>query len=124
MKQIGFYQEYVEPIKEGIKTSTIRKNFNGKPGEIFSAYNADNCKFNIQMMPKNPFGNLNITSIKYIRFDEINEEIARTEGYLHENLLKETLYGIYDDELEDSTLLYYIQFEFIPLEDDDNESVE
>ena len=57
---------------------------------------------------------------------EINKEIARTEGYLHEDILKEELYAIYDDELKDSTLLYYIQFEFIPLEqeDDTDESAE
>lgn len=124
MNELGFYNEYVEPIKEGIKTSTLRKNFNGKPGEIITAYDADNCRLNISMLPKNPFGNLKITSVEYIRFDEINKEIARTEGYLHENLLKETLYGIYDDGLVDSTLLYYIQFEFIPLEDEDNEPIE
>lgn len=124
MISLGFNNEFVNPVKEGVKTSTIRKHFNGKIGDKIEAYNADKVIFgNLRCKP---FGNLKITCIEYIRFDEINKEIARTEGYLHEDILKEELYAIYDDELEDSTLLYYIQFEFIPLEqeDDTDESAE
>ena len=121
---IGFNREFVNAVKEGVKTSTIRKHFNGKIGDKIEAYNADNSIFD--NLRCKPFGYLKITIIEYIRFDEINKEIARTEGYLHEDILKEELYAIYDDELEDSTLLYYIQFEFIPLEqeDDTDESAE
>ena len=124
MNDLGFNGEYINPIKEGIKTSTIRRHFDAKIGDKIHAYNADNIIF--ENLRCKPFGNLKITSIEYIRFDEINKEIARTEGYLHEDLLKEELYAIYDDELKDSTLLYYIQFEFIPLEqeDDTDESAE
>ena len=118
INDLGFNEEYINPIKEGIKTSTIRKHFNGKIGDKIEAYNAD-----LGFLRCKPFGNLKITSIEYIRFDEINKEIARTEGYLHEDLLKETLYEIYD-EIKPSTLLYYVQFEFISLEDEDNEPAE
>ena len=121
MISLGFNNEFVNPVKEGVKTSTIRKHFNGKIGDKIEAYNADKVIF--ENLRCKPFGNLKITSIEYIRFDEINKEIARTEGYLHEDLLKETLYEIYD-EIKPSTLLYYIQFEFIPLEDEDNEPTE
>lgn len=121
MISLGFNNEFVNPVKEGVKTSTIRKHFNGKIGDKIEAYNAD-----LGFLRCKPFGNLKITSIEYIRFDEIDKEVARTEGYLHEDILKEELYAIYDDELKDSTLLYYIQFEFIPLEqeDDTDESAE
>lgn len=124
MISLGFNNEFVNPVKERVKTSTIRKHFNGKIGDKIEAYNADKVIF--KNLRCKPFGNLKITSIEYIRFDEINKEIARTEGYLHEDILKEELYAIYDDELKDSTLLYYIQFEFIPLEqeDDTDESAE
>lgn len=124
MINLGFNNEFVNPVKEGVKTSTIRKHFNGKIGDKIEAYNYD--KVLIENLRCKTFGNLKITSIEYIRFDEINKEIARTEGYLHEDILKEELYAIYDDELKDSTLLYYIQFEFIPLEqeDDTDESAE
>ena len=118
MISLGFNNEFLNPVKEGVKTSTIRKHFNGKIGDKIEAYNAD-----LGFLRCKPFGNLKITNIEYIRFDEINKEIARTEGYLHEDLLKETLYEIYD-EIKPSTLLYYIQFEFIPLEDEDNEPTE
>lgn len=121
INDLGFNEEYINPIKEGIKTSTICRHFNAKIGDKIQAYNADNIIF--ENLRCKPFGYLKITCIEYIRFDEINKEIARTEGYLHEDLLKETLYEIYD-EIKPSTLLYYVQFEFISLEDEDNEPTE
>lgn len=120
INDLGFNEEYINPIREGIKTSTIRRHFNAKIGDKIQAYNATKSSLNLRCKP---FGYLKITCIEYIRFDEINKEIARTEGYLHEDLLKETLYEIYD-EIKPSTLLYYIQFEFISLEDEDNEPTE
>ena len=122
---IGFNREFVNAVKEGVKTSTIRKHFNGKIGDKIEAYNADLFLPSFSNRSKS-FGYIKITQILYIRFDEIDKEIARTEGYLHEDILKEDLYAIYDDELKDSALLYYIQFEFIPLEqeDDTDESAE
>ena len=119
MISLGFNNEFVNPVKEGVKTSTIRKHFNGKIGDKIAAYNADLFLPSFTNRSKS-FGYIKITQILYIRFDEIDKEIARTEGYLHEDILKEDLYAIYDDELKDSTLLYYIQFEFIPLEQEDD----
>ncbi|MDO5841754.1 MAG: ASCH domain-containing protein [Methanobrevibacter ruminantium] len=102
MRKLKFYNEYVNSIKEGIKTSTIRTHFDAQVGDILGACPSSSFK---------PFGFIRIKEIKYIRFDDIDKDIARTEGYLHEDFLKESLYGIYED-LEDSTLLYYIVFEF------------
>lgn len=107
MKSLKFYGEYVEPIKEGIKTSTIRRHFDGKVGDTVEAYETDSHP----LVGISRFGFLIIKDVKYIRFDEIGKEIARTEGYLHEDLLKESLYNIYED-LEESSLLYYIKFEY------------
>lgn len=120
MENLYFYGEYIEPIKEGLKTSTIRRHFDGKEGDEIAAYETDTPPLG---MSKEFFGFLKIRSISYIRFDEIDKEIARTEGYLHEDLLKESLYKIYDD-LEDSSLLYYIVFEFLEKKDDNDESAE
>ncbi len=117
MKQLKFYGEYVEPIKEHIKTSTIRRHFDGKVGDEIPAYETDG---NPLVSGRELFGYIKIRSIQYIRFDEIDKEIARTEGYLHEDLLKEALYNIYDD-LEESTLLYYIKFRFMPKESMESE---
>ena len=120
MENLYFYGEYIEPIKEGVKTSTIRRHFDGKVGDEIAAYETDTHPLGIS---KEFFGFLKIRSIQYIRLDEIDKEIARTEGYLHEDLLKESLYNIYDD-LEDSSLLYYIVFEFLEKKDDNDESAE
>ena len=107
-KRLGFYKEYINPIKEGLKTSTIRKHFTGDLGDKIAAYDADTNSLGFS---KKVFGFIRIKEIKYIRFDDIDKKIARTEGYLHEDFLKESLYSIYPD-LEGSTLLYYIVFEF------------
>ena len=119
MKNLKFNSEYVEPIKEGVKTSTIREHFDGKVGDTVKAY--DREKRNSLWSKGVCFGFLKIKSIQYIRFDEINREIARTEGYLHEDLLKSALYDIYD-YLEESSLLYYIVFEFMEKEESNHES--
>lgn len=119
MKNLKFYGCFVEPIKEGIKTSTIRQKFDGKVGDNVEAYDANHGPFG--WTGEFFFGFLKIRSIKYIRFDEIDKEIARTEGYLHEDLLKEALYDCYDD-LEESSLLYYIVFEFMEKEESNHES--
>ncbi|MGN0106051.1 ASCH domain-containing protein [Methanobrevibacter ruminantium] len=113
MKMLKFYGSFVEPIKEGIKTSTIRQKFDGKVGDNVEAYETNHGPFG---WTDELFGFLKIRSIKYIRFDEIDKEIARTEGYLHEDLLKEALYDCYDD-LEESSLLYYIVFAFVEKEE-------
>lgn len=113
MKMLKFYGCFVEPIKEGIKTSTIRQKFDGEVGGNVEAYETNHGPFG---WTGEFFGFLKIRSIKYIRFDEIDKEIARTEGYLHEDLLKEALYDCYDD-LEESSLLYYIVFEFVEKEE-------
>lgn len=101
-----FLDKFIEPIKEGVKTSTLRLHFDGKVGDKIVAQ-----AVNIPLSPgKRYFAILCIQRVTFIRFDEINKDIAKTEGYLHEDLLKEELYNIYPD-LEDSSLLYYILFE-------------
>ena len=107
-----FDNYYVNSIKEGIKTSTILKNFLAEVGDTIRV-TSDKGPFAFQ----GNFGFIKIREIKYIRFGDIDKEIAMTEGYLHEDLLKADLNMIYDD-LEDSDLLYYILFEFKENEED------
>lgn len=110
MVTLKFKSVFVNAIKEEIKTSTIRTNFDGKPGDIVDARVLDQGMFGTL-----EFGQLHIRQVHRIRFDEIDKNIAKTEGYLHEDLLKEVLYDIYD--LEDSSLLYYIVFIYIEKEE-------
>ena len=44
MKNLKFYDRYIEPIKEGVKTSTIREHFDGKVYVSFSdSINFETC---------------------------------------------------------------------------------
>ena len=103
-KKIYFKDEFVEPVEEGVKTSIVTPYFDGKVGDLVEA------RSNLSTV-KRCFGRLRIKGVTYIRFDDIDKNIARTEGYLHENLLKAELLRTYPD-LEDSSLLYYVVFEW------------
>lgn len=111
MIDLKFNSMFVEAIKEGIKTSTIRTHFDGRLGERARALETCQGRFGGK-----EFGTLLITRIERIRFDEIDKRIARTEGYLHEDLLKDVLYEFYD--LDDSSLLYYIVFDFTSIKEE------
>ena len=107
-EKLKFDEKFVKAIKEGVKTSTIRANSNLKIGDTALALSKGKLGLNVA------FGELLITDVKRIRYDEIDKDISRTEGYLHEDLVKIVLQDYY--YLEDSSLLYYIQFEYHPLE--------
>lgn len=111
-KTINFKSIYEEPIREKIKTSTIRRHFEGKVGDIFSAISR--MDENKQPILPVKIAEIKITNIQRIRFGNINKEIARTEGYLHEDLCKDVILSIYP-KLRKSSLLYYIEFEVLEL---------
>ena len=103
---IKFHRKFEKPIIDGVKTSTIRMNFDGTSGDIFECFIK---KYNIESI-----GKLRIKHVQRIRFDEINNEKAHTEGYLHEDLVKDELKNFYSNlNLSRSSLLYYITFEYI-----------
>lgn len=101
---IRFHRKFKKPIVDGVKTSTIRMNFDGTSGDIFECFISGHTGLK--------FGNIRIKHVQRIRFDEINNEKAHTEGYLHEDLVKYELKNFYPD-LSGSSLLYYITFEYI-----------
>ena len=105
MKGLKFDSKFAKPIQDKVKTSTIRLNFDGSSGDVFECYvtHSDNTSSQI--------GILRIKHVQRIRFDEITREKASTEGYLHESLIKSELLNFYPD-LKDSSLLYYVVFEF------------
>ena len=105
METLNFDEIYENAIKEGIKTSTIRAHCNLKVGDRVRARTKGRER------PNKKFGEIIIVGIKRIRFDEIDKEIARTEGYLHEDIAKTMLKQYY--MLEDSSLLYYVTFEYM-----------
>lgn len=107
--ELKFKKEYLDLLKEGIKTSTIRKHSDLKKNDTFYFidYEVNN---DLRSLIKNY--DFRVTDVERIRFDEINDEIAKSEGFLHKNLLKRELKMIYSN-LEDSDLLYLIKFKRI-----------
>lgn len=105
-KTIKFDEKFLKPIKDGVKTSTIRTNFDGSPGDVFQ------CMVHLSDGTGGSIGKIKIRHVQRIRFDEITKEKAVTEGYLHEALIKHELLQYYPS-LKDSSLLYYIVFEYL-----------
>lgn len=92
MKTLRFSNKFVNSIVEGIKTSTIRRHDN-----YCRFFEVNGVEFKI-------------VGIRKICFGNIDKGIAFTEGYLHEDLLKDELVSIYPD-LGESSELYYLCFE-------------
>ncbi len=105
-RSIKFDEKFMKPIKDGVKTSTIRVNFDGSSGDVFD------CFVNLSNGIGGSIGKVRIKHVQRIRFDEISREKAMTEGYLHESLIKHELLQYYPS-LKDSSLLYYIVFDYL-----------
>lgn len=100
---IKFNKEYYQPISDGIKTQTIRKN---------------NKRLNVDEIVKAIFPGtdnellIKITDAGYKQFKYLNEEDARLEGYDNLNELKEALLKIYP-RLDNFDRIYYYRFEVV-----------
>ena len=100
-ERLNFKEYFYEPIKSGLKTSTIRRLSNLKEGDCVET--------NFIQDPHSLY--LKITKVNRIRFDEIDNIIAEKEGYRHSSLLKEELKRIYGSKLDNADLFYQIEFE-------------
>ena len=98
-----FHEDFLEPIKEGIKKSTIRAD--SKPLKT-----NDICYGYFHGIDK-AIG-IKITDHYAKKLCDLNKEDAKNEGYLHENLLKHELKNIYPD-LSDEDYVYIYKFEGI-----------
>lgn len=118
------YEKYIQPILEGDKKQIICKNHNLKVGCEINLSNY--VKGNLIVIP------LIITKIRIIRFDELEQENAKLNGYKHVGFLKYELFEDYGN-LADSELLYEISFklkeqkksvdEFNSIVDDNNKII-
>lgn len=101
-EKLKFRKCFNLPISEGIKTSTIRKHCNLKTGDIVDVYN-----------DKEYTGiDIKVTNVSVCSFNELDNNIAESEGYLHVELLRDELKRIYDIEGR-SELFYRIEFELV-----------
>lgn len=100
---LKFNQDFLSPILEEIKTSTIRAN--SKPlniGDICYAYFPEGTNAIL----------VKITDHYAKKVQDLNKDDAFREGYLHEDLLKHELHNIYPD-LKDNDYVYIYKFEGI-----------
>ena len=100
-KSINFDSSLVMKIVNKEKTSTIRKNLSVKPGDIVTL-KSDGKPFAIAV----------ISEVKPITLKEIDDNIARLDGFNSKEELREKLYEIYGD-IDENTTLYLIKFKLI-----------
>lgn len=100
-KYLEFYPKFMNMLIEDKKTSTIRRHTSLKEGDTFYVSGNDE-KYKDYLFK--------VIKINRIRFDEIDNEIAMKEGYLHKDLLIDELERIYKS-LMCSDLFYQIEFE-------------
>lgn len=111
---LKFNSSFYNPIMEEIKTSTIRAN--SKPlnvGDICYAYFND-----IQTVMF-----VLITDHYAKRVMDLNKDDALTEGYLHEDLLKNELKNIYPD-LAREDYVYIYKFKGLSVDEESQDLLE
>ncbi|AKG91353.1 hypothetical protein GAH_01345 [Geoglobus ahangari] len=101
MKHLEFKGKYLQKLLSGEKRATIRKRVYVKPGELVYVH----CGGNI-------VGRARIKDVREIGLDEIDEEVARKEGFESVEELVAELRGYYSDR----DRLYLIEFDFEPFE--------
>ena len=100
MKHLEFKRKYLEFLLSGKKRSTIRKRAYVKPGEPVYVH----CGGKIVGMAR-------IRGVRKISLSDIDDQIARMEGFSdREELVREL------DRYYDSKDLYLIEFDFEPFE--------
>ncbi len=99
MKTIFFKKEFLEDIRDGKKTQTIRKKNMYTTGDICSI----NFKKDIT---------LKILNVKKKTLLEITNDDAQKDGFLNKEALMDKLIEIYG-ELDDSLQLYLISFKVV-----------
>ena len=119
INRIKFNKKYENPILDGKKTSTIRTNCDLNPGDIFYVIIDENGLYLETFDTKPAIGKpdrllckAQVEEVQRIRFDEINNTLAFTEGMRHQDLVKYDLLSYYPN-LTDSSLLYYVVFKII-----------
>ncbi|AIY89463.1 ASCH domain-containing protein [Geoglobus acetivorans] len=101
MKHLEFKGKFAEKLLKGEKTSTIRKRVYVKPEELVYVHSGGKI-----------IGKARIKNIRQISFSEIDDEIARKEGFSSADELLQELKQYYSQEEN----LYLIEFEFTPFE--------
>ena len=106
MKIIKFKQEFLESIREGSKTQTMRM-----PSSRIDVQEDDTV---IALFPNGEELNLKINKVGYKAFKSITDEDAKREGFSDKEELQKCLKDIYSEyRIEDFMRFYYYRFEVI-----------
>lgn len=101
MKILKFKPYFIDPLRSMKKDSTIRKSDKG-----LKKYDIVECVFE-----GTTFSIFRIVeSVEKVKFKDLDNAHAWSEGYKHVDLLKHELKIIYPD-LHDDTILFQIKFE-------------
>ena len=95
---LKFHDDFHNPIMRGVKISTIRD----KPKPINKGDLIDVC-----FKPSERTRTIKILRHYAIKFNDINDDIANKEGYLHKDLLKHELKNIYPSIQPDDYIYIY-----------------
>ncbi|WP_456370183.1 ASCH domain-containing protein [Geoglobus sp.] len=101
MRHLEFKGKYLQKLLSGEKRATIRKRVYVKPGELVYVH----CGGKI-------IGKARIRSVREIRLDEIDDEIAGMEGFKSAEELVSEIRDYYSDR----DRLYLIEFDLEPFE--------
>lgn len=101
MKILKFKPYFIDPLRSMKKISTIRKTDKGLKKDDLVECVFEGTNFSIFRI---------VESIEQVKFKELDNACAWSEGYRHVDLLKHELKIIYPD-LHDDTILFQIKFE-------------
>lgn len=101
MKTLKFKPYFFEPLRSMKKISTIRKTDKGLKKDDLVECVFEGTTFSIFRI---------VESIEQVKFKDLDNACAWSEGYRHVDLLKHELKIIYPD-LHDDTILFQIKFE-------------
>ena len=101
MKTLEFKPYLFEPLRSMEKRATIRKSDKGLKKDDLVECVFEGTTFSIFRI---------VESIEQVKFKELDNARAWSEGYRHVDLLKHELKIIYPD-LHDDTILFQIKFE-------------
>ena len=106
MKIIKFKQEFLESIRDGSKTQTMRM-----PSSRIDVQENDTV---IALFPNGEELTLKINKVGYKAFKSITDEDAKREGFHNKEELQKCLKDIYSEyRIEDFMRFYYYRFEVV-----------
>ena len=106
MKIIKFKQEFLESIRDGSKTQTMRM-----PSSRIDVHENDIV---IALFPNGEEVTLKINKVGYKAFKSITDADAKREGFHNKEELQKCLKDIYSEyRIEDFMRFYYYRFEVV-----------